>query len=202
MQFKMVCLSVLAAAMLAGCAPSAPPVATADAAAEALTCTQSHSATMPLTGPEAQDTVTVHSLASPALSTAAQAGDTSMNGELCNNATLVLTVHGQAFGGLLYTYARPLQGMDVHTLARTPAQLGEFLQTWLSSIEVVSTERAPELTADGSVSSPFPAAEYAGLKALKLPLMCFASSVHDQSCVLFNPDISDRGELFSEQTES
>lgn len=200
MRLSFACAAALA---MAACQPKeAADVIAAkvtEAASPAQKCDQTLSATMPFSGPDARDVVTVRSLPAPALSAAALDEDMTSNGALCNNANVVYTIHSGATGGTLFSFITPLARMDVHAISE-PDKLAEFLQGWLSSTEVVSTERAPALDAADAVTSSFSPADYTALKARQLPLLCFNSSVHDQTCVFSDPDISGQGAVMSVQT--
>lgn len=189
---KFLCAVALSAAMLSAC--QANPAA--DRAAATVTCDQTLSAQMPFSNPDVPDTITVRSVSAPPLSAAALTDDMSEGGALCHNATVIYTVHSGATGGALYTFAAPLARMDVHPVGE-PERLTDILQGILSSTEIVSTERAPALDSEGSVTTSLPPAAYAALMARSLPLLCFSSGVHDLSCVYSDPDMSGQGELMA-----
>lgn len=180
---------------LAGCQPT---VATADAgkagaenAGEtALTCNQSLSNTMPFTTEDTHDVITVRAIAAPPLSAKALEDDTSENGALCEQASLVYSIHSGTTGWPLYETIMPLAAMDVGALRPAPAELTDILQTVLTRTEVVSTERAPAADPENpgsSIATSLSDADYAALKDRKLPLLCYPSSVHDVTCVYPEP---------------
>lgn len=200
MHLKFLSAVVISSVLVSACQPKpvAEPAAEviAEAAPPTVTCDQTLSTQLPFSNPDVPDTITVRSLSAPPLSATAQDGDTSQGGELCQNATIVYTVHSGTTGGPLFNFATPLARMDVHAIG-APDAVTDVLQGILTSTEIVSTERAPALDSEGAVATSLTPTDYTALMARELPLLCFKSSVHDLSCVFSDPDMSGQGELMA-----
>jgi hypothetical protein len=185
---------------LAACSPSpkAEPSAAVQAktdapAAAGASCDQALSFPVDFTSPGAKDTVTVRSIAAPALSEAAKTDDTTMNGALCGNATAVFTLHGGKDSALLYSFSTQLNQLELGPGPEpggwTPENTRLFLQGWAENATLTKTSQAGKVGVPAATVTPaVSAAEFDAVKKADLPMLCVMTSVHGLSCLSAGPD--------------
>jgi hypothetical protein len=180
-------LTAAACAALLGCAPPAAKQAQAPAAPPTLSCDQSQSFPVDFSTPGAKDTVTVRTIAAPALTELAQAEDMNNGGALCGQATALFTVHSGGNGGLMYSFTTQLGFMDFHSGPEpggwTPENTANFLKGWAESATLTKTDQAPKLNAkDVRLTTSLTPAAYAEIVNQARPMLCLNTSIHDLSC--------------------
>lgn len=197
------------ATLIVGCAaPTGSGAGSQEAAApDAITCDQSLTRAASFSDAAAPDTIMARSLAAPALSDMAKAQDLTMDGALCSNAILVYSIHSGANGGLLYTLAMPLAGMDLPNGPQggwTPAAVQKLLEDTLAQTDIVTTERAPAFgdSVKGQTTTPLGQDAYEALRKRALPMLCHRASVHDLRCVYSDPQFSGIAEHIFTRDES
>jgi hypothetical protein len=177
---------IVAAAVLIGCLPAEAPKKTADAASAApaaLTCTQEITKTAALTGADANDLITVRSFAAPAIPEVFKGEDTTENGALCTNATVIMTVHSGQSSAPLIVVSSPAVALDMVTGATAPfnpTALKALLEKF-AAVEVTTQDKAPAF-GTVTVATGLSREDYNALKATRAPMVCVMETVHNRVC--------------------